>query len=300
MRTALVISALLPLVLAPPSGQGGGSYRHDGSFDISVHGHGGPADCSDLEIEAPGRSVETAQEHLTVERGKSALTVAAGPRGGVVVTGWEGDHYDVVACKAAVGEDGAGARALLAEVTVHERARALVTAGPAGEDWLVYLIIRAPRGAAMELSAENGPLSLRRAQGRFAIRGANGPVSLDEVEGEVSVEVENGPVSIAAGAGSMSVRTENGPIAVSLAGTDWEGQGLDARAVNGPLSLELGEGYRGGVRIESAGHAPWSCGGPCARAERTRVDGGRQLELGPQPARVRLSTVNGPVSITEP
>jgi hypothetical protein len=95
------------------------------------------------------------------------------------------------------------------------------------------------------------------------------------------------------------VRTENGPIAVSLDGDEWEGEGLDARAINGPLSLEIAPGYKGGVRIESSGNAPWSCGELCSQGDRSWDGQGRQLEIGPQPARIRLSTVNGPVSIGE-
>jgi hypothetical protein len=292
---ATVISCLA--LAAPAAVLSTGGSRHHDSVNLSIEHEGELEDCSDFHVDAGGRPVETAVQHLTVPAAIAELSLAAAPRGGIAVRGWSGKDYDLLACKAAVGSDRSEARDRLAAVTVGVNGRVVESSGPAGEDWMVYWIVRAPRGAAMKLSIQNGPLSVRRAKGTFTIRGANGPVSLDEVEGSVSVEVDNGPVAISNGGGDVQVRTHNGPIAVSLAGEAWQGEGLDARAVNGPLSLELAEGYRGGVRVESSGHAPWSCSGPCEGGERIWDDGGRSLAIGPQPARVHLSTVNGPVAI---
>jgi hypothetical protein len=275
------------------------SFHDHSSLEFSIRQHSEPETCADLEIDAGGRSVERAEQHFTVVRGPAALSIVAPDHGGIVISGWGGAGYDVLACKAGVGASAAQARERLGGIDVAARGSAIETRGPRGDDWMVYLIVRAPDDAVMELETENGPLSLHDASGRFTVRGSNGPVSLDNVTGEVSVEVENGPVSVVDGGGHVKVRTENGPIAVSLRGETWEGEGLEARAVNGPLALDLAEGYRGGVLVESSGNAPWSCGGFCGRGERTWDDGGRQIEIGPRPARVRLSTVNGPVAIDE-
>lgn len=291
-------AAFTILALAAPAAvlSTGGSRDHD-FVNLSIAHDGEPETCADVHVEAGGRPVETATQHWTVPGSTAELSLAAAPRGGVTVTGWSGKDYDLLACKAAVGSDRADAATGLAAISVAVNGGAVESSGPAERDWLVYWIVRAPRGATMNLSTHNGPLSVRAAEGTFTIRGANGPVSLDEVVGSVSVEVDNGPVAISNGGGDVQVRTHNGPIAVTLAGDEWQGEGLDARAVNGPLSVDIAEGYRGGVRVESSGHAPWSCSGPCGRGEPSWDDGGRSLEIGPQPARVRLSTVNGPVAI---
>ncbi|MGH9363088.1 MAG: hypothetical protein ACRD2T_14350, partial [Thermoanaerobaculia bacterium] len=95
----------------------------------------------------------------------------------------------------------------------------------------------------------------------------------------------------------VTVRATNGPISVRLGDGTWEGEGLDARAVNGPLSLSVDEGFRSGVVVEASDHSPWTCSG-CGAGRRTwDDDGDRRFELGDGPVRVRLSTVNGPVSI---
>jgi hypothetical protein len=297
MRLKRALPVWILAAAAPVTVLWSASSRHDDfDFNLNVRHDGELRDCSDFVVEAGRRSVETAAERLTVPGTTAEVALESAPRGGIAVLGSTGRDYELLACKAAVGVDAAEAKARLAAIRVGARGGAVEASGPAGEGWLVYWIVRAPRGAAMKLVTVNGPLSVRQAEGRFTIRGANGPVSLDEVAGVVSVEVRNGPVAIANGGGDMQVRTQNGPIAVSLDGDAWQGEGLDAQAVNGPLSLEIAPGYRGGVRVESSGHAPWSCSG-CGDGARTWDDDGRQFELGPQPARVRLSTVNGPVAI---
>ena len=113
----------------------------------------------------------------------------------------------------------------------------------------------------------------------------------------MTVALQNSPVSVDGGGGTMRVRTENGPISVHLQGDDWEGEGLDASAVNGPVALDLDDSFKGGIVVESSEHAPWSCGSLCNGASRTWNDHGRRIEFGRTPARVKLSTENGPVAI---
>jgi hypothetical protein len=85
---------------------------------------------------------------------------------------------------------------------------------------------------------------------------------------------------------------------VALTGSSWSGDGLDARAVNGPIHVSIPEGYASATVVESLGHSPWSCrGSACAAARRNDDDDRRSMELGSGPAVVRVSTQNGPVSI---
>ena len=105
-------------------------------------------------------------------------------------------------------------------------------------------------------------------------------------------------VKITFGSGNLYLRAQNGPISVELTGTQWQGGSLDAHGTNGPLSLRLREGYRSGVRVESRGYSPFSCSAAaCAAARKDWDDRNRSVEFGSAPLVVRLSTVNGPVSI---
>lgn len=288
LRSVLVLAILLPAAAL------GHRHRSEG-LNITIRGEE-PRSCGDIEVTAEGRVVAESEQRLTVPPTRGPLTVRAVASGGVSVTGWDGEGYQVVACMAAVAGGRAEADRALAEIAVRMQGDNLVTAGPASGDWMVYLLIRAPRDADMDLTIQNGPLSVEDASGRFAIRGENGPLSLHGVSGEITAELENGPIDVSGGGGDMRVRTQNGPIAVHLEGADWSGAGFEARAVNGPLQLTLADGYQGGVMVESSGNSPWSCE-ICGRAERSWDDDSRRVEFGRGPARVRLYTVNGPVAI---
>ena len=75
---------------------------------------------------------------------------------------------------------------------------------------------------------------------------------------------------------------------------------LTARASNGPLSLRVPAGYQSGVEVTSSNHSPWSCrASACSGGNRDWDDRTRSLRLGADPVVVRLSTVNGPVTVSE-
>ena len=265
-------------------------------FNVSTRGDD-IRGCSDLEVTAHGRRVARAEESLTLPAPRGARLVVEGSRnGGVYVTGGGGRDYEVQVCKAAVAGTQEAAERQLGRIRVESGDGRLAGSGPTGGDWLVYFLIAAPRDAAMDVAVRNGPLAVRDTAGDFRLRAENGPIALRGTEGAYDVAVQNGPVSISGGGGDVKVRANNGPISVRLADGDWDGEGLDARAVNGPLSLSVGESFRSGVVVEASGNSPWSCSG-CAAARRTWQDEGRRFELGEGPVRVRLSTVNGPVSI---
>ena len=274
---------------------------HDG-FNVNVRHDGEPQSCADIEVEAGSRAVATAEQSLTVPRSTEPLLVQPASNSGVTVSGWDREDYEVLICKAAAAgrrSDGgdAAARDRVGEIEAHLEGRRLVTSGPSGDEWIAYLIIHAPAHAAMELETKNGPLDVRSASGRFTIRGINGPVDLRNVDGEITVDLENGPVSLEGMGGAVRVRTENGPIDIHLAGTDWQGKGLDARAVNGPVEVKIDDSYTGGVVVESSGNAPWSCGGRCGKGSRTWDDNSRRIAFGSTPPRVHVATTNGPIEI---
>jgi len=170
--------------------------------------------------------------------------------------------------------------------------------GPSNGDWAGYLLVAAPRGASLEISASNGPIGLIGLSGRVTARTENGPISARRATGELDLEAENGPISFVGASGRSKLRTQNGPIGVTLGGRSWEGDGLDARAVNGPVSLSIPAGYASSAVVESAGRSPFQCRGEgCGSARKTWDDDGRRIEVGDGPVLVHVATVNGPVSV---
>jgi hypothetical protein len=293
----LATSLALTLVfLAADCAEAGG---HGHGVNITTHGDRPVTDCSQLDIRYNDMETARAEQQLTIPRAQApTLTVHAAHNGGVTVVGADRDTYAVKACKAAGGDDRAGAQRLLDRVTVNFSSGTLTPQGPGEDDWVVYLIIEAPRNAGLDLEAHNGPIDVRDLAGTIKLDTVNGPIGIRRCSGQIEARAQNGPIGITAGGGNLHLSTQNGPISVELLGTRWEGAGLEAHAVNGPLTLTLPPNYQSGVRVEAKNYAPFHCGiEACANARKNWNDDIRSVEFGASSPVVRLSTVNGPISI---
>jgi hypothetical protein len=276
------------LMLLPAAASAG--HRRSG---VSISDGRDPRQCSDLTMEFEGRPAERAEQRLAVAAvSGQPLRVETAAHSGIRIRGTDRSDFEVLLCK------GAPDAGTLPEIEASDAGGRLTVRGPASEDWFGYLLIAAPRGAAIDVVSTNGPVSLADLSGRVSVRSENGPISLSDCSGEVDAEARNGPIALHGQGGKLRLETQNGPIAVSLSGSSWRGAGLDAHAVNGPVSLAVPGDYRSGTLVESLGHSPFQCrGGGCAGVRRTWDDEHKRLELGEGPVLVRLSTENGPVSI---
>jgi DUF4097 and DUF4098 domain-containing protein YvlB len=287
-------TALLALVL---TGARAASRHH--SVSIS-DGHRHPmTDCSDLRIRFDERdAVVRSEEHTLTKAEAPILEIRPHTNGGVQIVGWEKDTYSVTACKAASGAD---AERILSQITVSIDKGRISTKGPGdNDDWTVYLLIRAPKSAVLDLETKNGPISLYDVDGKLTARAHNGPISLRNFSGEADITAVNGPISLEGSNGNVRVRTENGPISVALTGKTWSGTGLTADAKNGPLTLMVPRDYQSSFVVESRNYSPVSCKASiCDNARKTWDDENRRIEFGNAPAMIRLSTVNGPVSVRD-
>ena len=302
MCTRCVISVVCGLILAAgllvaATGAQAAANRH--SMSIS-DGHKRPvADCSDLHITFDDQPAVTRSEERTISKAEApVLRVHPEANGGMQVQGWDKNVYSVTACKAAAG-DGGDAERILSQISLSVHGGEVTTMGPHDEEgWTVYLLIRAPKSASVELETTNGPISLYNVDGKLTAHAKNGPISLREFSGDAEITVVNGPVSITGSSGNVRVHTENGPISASLAGKTWSGKGLSADAQNGPMTLFVPSDYQSSFVVESRNHAPMSCRASiCDNARKTWDDEHRRIEFGSSPAMIRLSTVNGPVTV---
>ncbi len=294
-----VISWVCGFVMAAVGAAGAGASRHGHSVSVSDGDKHPAADCSDLHIRFDDRDAVVRSEERTISRAEApVLRVHPESNGGMQVQGWDKDVYSVTACKAAAGRGG-DAEKILAQITLSVSGGEVSTTGPRDEeDWTVYLLIRAPKSASIELETTNGPISLYNVDGKLTAHAKNGPISLHEFSGDADVTAVNGPITITGSRGNVRVHTENGPISVSLAGKTWNGTGLSADAQNGPLTLFVPSDYQSSFVVESRNHAPMSCRASiCDNARKTWDDENRRIEFGSSPAMIRLSTVNGPVSV---
>jgi hypothetical protein len=250
-------------------------------------------DCSALRVTIDGRPAARGEEMVSVGNLRS-LNIRAPRNGGIYVSGSMSGGYEVRACKAAaLPED-------LNQIRSRVSGNEIVTDGPSDGEWVVYYLIRAPRGASLNLETRNGPISLREFNGTVTANALNGPISLKESKGIFNMETTNGPICLDGGSGTAKLIAQNGPITLKLRGSSWDGN-IDARTQNGPASLRIPANFRSGVVVESNGHGPVSCRAAACREVRRSWDDeeNRKIELGSGPTVVRMSTVNGPLSVRE-
>lgn len=240
--------------------------RNNGGDDREVH-------CEVRETRIPARG---------------SLRVDAGQNGGVAVRAWDGSDVVVRARIQTSARTEADARALAQGIRVSTdgtiRSTGPETSGR-NRHWSVSYDILVPARTNLNAETHNGPISVERLAGDIEVRAVNGPISLNQLAGDVEA------------------RAQNGPITVTLSGRRWNGEGLDAETVNGPITLRMPRGYaahlesgtvHGPINAPSGMRPPrredgrrWSTGGRIS----TDINGG-----GPT---IRVVTTNGPVNIQE-
>lgn len=284
---------------APPEPLSPPDWNDEHSLSISDGDRHPVSDCSDLHIRFDDRDAVVKSEERTVTKAEApTLHVHPHATGGVQVQGWDKDLYSVTACKAAANYHGDADR-ILSEIKLSVEKGEVSTSGPSeARDWTVYLLIRTPKAAAIDLETANGPLSLYSVDGKLTAHATNGPITLRDFSGDADIQASNGPITIRGGSGSLRVHTQNGPISIHLRGRTWNGSGLTADAQNGPLTLSVPADYQSSFSVESRNYSPMSCRASiCLNARKTWDDNNRRIEFGSSPALIRLSTVNGPVSV---
>jgi hypothetical protein len=287
----------MPAVPTPPAAP---KAWDDAAGSWSTHGGSPASDCSDLHLRLHNDERPTIQsDERTVTKAEApVLRVRDVHNSGVQLQGWDKETYSVTACKAAVGPDAAQ---LLSQIKLSVQGGEVAVSVPASEheDWTVFLLIRTPRSANVEVSTHNGPISFYSVDGKISTRSNNGPISLKDCSGEADISADNGPLTFSGTSGKLHLRTHNGPITVSL-DSNWNGSELVAEAVNGPLTLRVPPGFRSGFLVESSGRSPVSCRASiCSEARKTSDEDHRRIEYGSGAPAIRLSTQNGPISVAD-
>jgi DUF4097 and DUF4098 domain-containing protein YvlB len=293
--TGLFLAGVLigPITAVPAS-----SHHH--SISMSGGEHGPVADCTGLHTHLNDRAAEMRSEERTISRPDGPLRVESEMNGGLQVQGWDNDTYSVTVCKAADASSN-NVEQIFSQIKLSVENGRVSVSGPAErENWTVFLLVRAPKSANLELRANNGPLSIYDLDGTLVARAINGPISLQGFSGDADISAENGPIDLTGNSGKLRLHTENGPISVSLSGDAWKGSGLEADAQNGPLTLRVPKNYQSSLLVESDGHSPMSCqASVCNDARKTWDEESRRIEFGNAPAVIHLSTVNGPISVKQ-
>lgn len=302
MKKTMLLLVVLVLgcffILDPAGAQ---EKRRSRNTTISTNGETRITDCEQIRMRIGDGETMRSQLTQTVPGGAiSTLQVSASRNGGVHVQGSNGGDYSITACLAAFGDEANEAKALLDQVKLSINNGRVTVEGPNPQDWMAYLIIQAPNGATLDLSSTNGPIGVYDFTGTVQSRNQNGPITFREVNGQVRADVQNGPITVSGSSGNFHLTAQNGPLTVDLEGNQWSGGELEGSTQNGPLTLKLPDNYLSSVVVNASKHSPVSCRAvQCQRAVRT-WDRPSVIQFGDSTPVVRLSTVNGPVTIVSP
>jgi DUF4097 and DUF4098 domain-containing protein YvlB len=211
------------------------------------------------------------------------LSVDAGPNGGVVVRGGAVSSVEISARVQVNAETSGEARALAQQLRLVAANGSVRTEGPAsrsGTNWSVTYYITVPQRADLDISTTNGP------------------VGVHDVTGTIRAETTNGPLKLERLAGDVYARTRNGPLTITLAGDRWNGAGLDAETVNGPVRLLVPDTYSAVLEIGTrSGPLSTDFAIPVRMLGRSNY---LQTTLGSGGAPIRVVTKNGPFTIGNP
>jgi len=292
LLTITVLSLCLSCVLGAAQ-----RNKHRG-FSISTGPEKTITSCDQVRMKVDDQEIAYSALEQTLPRGAgSPIKVQVAQRGGIHVQGWDGDLYAIKACLGAAGDNLAEAQRILGQISLSVDGGVVTTSGPNDGNWMAYLIIQAPNGATMNLESKNAPIGISAFSGTVEVHNQNGPVSLYDVGGQIRADVTNGPISVTGNRGDHRLNVQNGPITVDLTGSSWEGGELEGHSQNGPLTLMLPPDYQSPVRVDTSKHSPVQCrAAQCKESVRTWENPTR-IEFGGSTPVIRLSTVNGPVTI---
>jgi hypothetical protein len=280
-------------------GRSGGDWDGDRyEFNIDEPDGVQVTSCDQLEVTLKRGFLARGEDVVTVAQPADLLRLSGPPNGGLRVRGEGRADYSVRLCKFAAGESQEEAAGRVARVRLVVKDGVVTTTGPTDNTWRASVYVAAPEAGQMSADAHNGPLAVEGISGRLVARTMNGPLAIKNCTGTIEVEAVNGPLALTDLGGAVKATSQNGPLAINLTGSAWEGEGLDARANNGPLSLHVPDSYQSGVEVTLSNHGPLSCRAKtCAQAMQQWQNGRGQLLFGGPTPVVRVAAMNGPVAI---
>jgi DUF4097 and DUF4098 domain-containing protein YvlB len=273
------------------------------SYDLSVTHINDSLDCSEaLKISSRDeRAVQYGEETHTFAN--IPLRITAAHNGGISVRTSESNQIEVKVCKAAMAEHDADALRLLDQVQLDVQDDAVTVRGPRNNDdarWAALLLVRAPAGATLDLSARNGGISVRGFSGNVTARTTNGGISLRQAGGSIDASTTNGGISVRESSGDVKLRARNGGLSLKL-GERWEAGSLTAETHNGGVVVEVARGFQSPIEVSLTGHGSMVCSSDlCDGVQRTRGERQRTFRLGTAEPVVKASTHNGGVVIRDP
>ena len=220
---------------------------------------------------------------LGMKAPRGALNVDPGMNGGVEIVGWNRDSIAISARIQVNARSMDEADAIARDLKIEVSGGTIKVTGGSGaygrrQHWGVNLIVMVPRQQDLDISTENGPLSVK------------------DVASHMDLETQNGPLSLTGVGGDVHASAQNGPLSIELLGTKWDGAGLDAATQNGPADLTIPDNYNAKVEFGTV-NGPMDVGFPMTVTINGRVKNRISTTLGSGGAPVRVVTTNGPMTV---
>lgn len=159
-------------------------------------------------------------------------TIAAGDlnvdgkrNGGISVKGENRSDVLVRSCIQVWGSSEAEANSIAKSVRIETGGTIQATGADDDKNFSVSYEILVPRNTDVNLTTQNGG------------------ISISNVEGTVNFEAKNGGVHLSNLAGDVKGRTANGGLHVELNGGGWKGGGLNVETTNGGVHVSMPENY---------------------------------------------------------
>jgi signal transduction histidine kinase len=160
-----------------------------------------------------------------------------GANGGTTVRGWAGADVRIKVLVQSGGRTAEQAQARVQGVTITAAGNALRATLPSDADAAFECLVRyevfVPRQTALVVTSANGNIRLENMQARIEFRGSSGNATLTNLGGQVTGSVTNGNLYI------------------TLGGSQWEGEGLDVRTINGNVRWQVPAVYAAQMRLST-------------------------------------------------
>ncbi len=229
---------------------------------------------------ASDRGVRHCEEREQTLAQETALDVDPGRNGGIQVRGRAQAGIRLQIRITGTAPTDSRARELVAGVRVAAVAGRIRSDGPMtleNEHWSTTFLLEVPH------------------ETRLALNTHNGGIAIEEFRGTASMRTENGGISLRDVGGDLKGLARNGSLRIELAGSRWEGAGLDLETRNGGVLLSLPGGY-------SADLETGTVNGRVDIDFPVMIHAGRERRftttLGSGGPRIRAVTTNGPVRVS--
>jgi hypothetical protein len=227
-----------------------------------------------------GRDSEQHCEVREETMAAGALTVDAGPNGGIRIEGLDQNSIRVQAVINTSARDESRARELAQSIQVLVGNGRVSANGPDRESlarregWSVSYRINVPRRNDLDLRANNGGITIANVSGNIKFDTNNGGVRLTDLGGNVKGE------------------THNGGLNVALSGNRWEGEGIDVQTTNGGVNLQIPTGYNAELETRTV-NGGFSIDFPITVQGELAMNRGIRTTLGAGGPLVSVRTTNG-------